>query len=118
MEIDTLLWIVGIAAAVGLVLYVANQKPDTTTSEDIAEATKQCVRAIKEAEELVGKHAPHDEQARLLLDKARYCRRFTARHSRLVVSAVMIKRKRLEGVGYASQAADIARAARDSATRN
>lgn len=86
-------------------------KQDATIPEEIAEASRKLEDAIFEAEDLVGKHAPHNLEARRLLDTARACLAFSGRNSRLVVSAAMIKRRRLEGIGYANQAAEIARAA-------
>lgn len=94
-----------------VLLLFLSRGQDTTTTEEIAEASRKLEAAIFEAEDLVGKHAAHSVEARRLLQVARDCLAFSGRNSRLVVSAAMIKRRRELGVGYANQAAAIARRA-------
>ena len=89
-------------------IMLAMQKKDTTTPEEIAEATRNLEQEISKAEEIVGRLAPHSKDCRDLLANARYCLTFSGRSTRLVVSAAMIKNKRLEGIDYARQAAKLA----------
>ena len=88
----------------GLLVLALRQKPDTTSPEEIMQASTALSSAISEAEETVGKYAPHDDVCQKLLYQARECQRFSGRTSRLVVSAWMIKQKRWEGVALANSA--------------
>lgn len=99
---------------VGLLSLLATQKPDTTTPEEIAEASANLRQAISEAEDAVGKFAPHSDECRRLLEQARYCLHFSKDSTRLVVSAWMIKQKRLEGIKFANQAHQLALDSRGS----
>lgn len=96
----------------GLLVLILTQKQDNTTPQEIADATARLKQAISEAEDAVGKYAPHNDDCRSLLAQARYCLGFNKNSTRLVVSAWMIKQKREEGVGYANKAAEIALALR------
>lgn len=98
-----------ILALLGIAL---TQKPDPTTPEEIAVASDNLRTAISEAEEAVGKFAPHSDECRALLERARYCLHFSKHSTRLVVSASMIKQKRLEGIKLANRAHELALASR------
>lgn len=106
---EAILVIIVLGALLALAL---TQKPDPTTPEEIAQASAALDQAISEAEVTVGKFAPHSQECRHLLEKARYCRRYSGATERVVVTAWMIKQKRYEGVGYANKAAELALAAR------
>lgn len=93
----------------GFLYLLLTQKKDTTTPEDIYKLSEQLRNEIDWAEEIVGRSAPHSEECRQLLDRARYCLHFSGASTRLVVSAGMIKAKREEGIRSARKAAEIAR---------
>ncbi len=95
----------------GLLALIFTRKQDNTTPEEIAQATEALERAIETAELIVGRDAPHNNECRNLLAQARYCLQFSGKTSRLVVSAWMIKQKRIEGIGFANKAVEIALAA-------
>lgn len=91
-----------------LALMLGLQKPDTTTSAEIAEATQNLRDEINKAEIIVGRLAPHNAECRRLLVKARYCLQFNKNSTRRIVSAATIKRMRLQGIDYAKKAATLA----------
>lgn len=102
--------VIGIAAIILVVLGLMwlDKHQDRTTPEQVAEATAALEAAIFEAEEVVGQHAPHNVDCQRLLNQARQCLTFGGHSTPMVVSAGMIKRKRLEGIGLANRAAQIA----------
>ncbi len=100
--------IAGVVIA-GFLYLLLTQKKDTTTPEEIHQLSEQLSNEIRDAEEIVGRNAPHNDDCRRLLETARYCLHFSGASTRLVVSAGMIKAKRQEGIRYAREAAAIAR---------
>lgn len=106
IDIQTLIILAVVIA--GFAFLILNQNRDTTSTEDIVEATKLLEQEISRAEEIVGRCAPHCAECRQLLGNARYCLQFSGSNSRLVVSRAMVKQKRLEGVKYAQKAIEMA----------
>lgn len=91
-----------------LLAIILTQKPDTTTVAQVAEASDACIQAIREAESTVGKFAPHNDECRRLLEKARYCLHFNKNSTMAIVTLGTLKAMRYNGVRYANQAAELA----------
>lgn len=102
--------VIVLALSVALLIWLGKNQ-DKTTLEEVEKATFALTTALHEAEEIVGKLAPHNADCRRLLDEARRCLAFNAQSTRMVVNLGMIKRRREQGVLSATRAAEIAKSA-------